>query len=272
MAHCPIPLDLAPSYGKYVDQWPELCGYGKDEPGAADEGEARGMVTMFNQNGARPYRAGSAITSESLMRFGDGLDIWLCYMDDYSDIIQRRAHELGKELGAYCCSLRGTNAPLNRYLTGWWAYKNRPSTLLSWVAFDTMVHNPNVKEPSCVQADGTWTPCGYYEYFLQAPDGPISSVGAEGRRDGVVDYTILRELERAILRSTNYELADDASHWLQDQVDKADTNFWPNDEVPWGSGEDGEPMHWDIKDSALPPITEFNALRAKALEFIEELR
>ena len=128
--HC-NPPDIAGAYqyGKRVDEWPELLGYGKDEPGNTERGEAdaRGMVKMFNNAG---YRSGSAISATSIYRFGDGLDIWICLMSDFNDAIKREAARQEKELWAYSCTTRGTNAPLNRYFSGWWAFKNRPKVLM----------------------------------------------------------------------------------------------------------------------------------------------
>jgi len=280
--HCnPPDIDEAPKYGKHVDRWPELLGYGKDEAPAteAGEAEARGMVTMFNRNGKRYYRSGAAMSNTAILRFGDGINIWVCHMGDLTDVVKCEAIRQGKSLWSYCCQLRGTNAPLNRYLSGWWAYKNRPEGMLSWTYMDSMLRWDRTV-PSSVRPDGTWAPCGYYEYCLDAPDGPISSVGAEARRDGIVDYMILRELERTILATkldmeTDPErtvLAQEAMAWLQDNVDRVDTNFWPEDHPPEGDCVPPNPCHWDTVDLAMPPLREFTALRRQALDYVQRLR
>jgi len=281
--HCnPPDIDGAYQYGKRVEDWPELLGYGKDEPGntVQDEAEARGMVSMFNNNGERRYRSGSAIAGNSIYRFGDGLDIWICLMSDLTDAIRREAQRQDKELWAYSCTTRGTNAPLNRYFSGWWCFKNRPKVLMQWCYMDRMLIRDR-KVPSCVHEDGSWTPVGYYEYCLASPSGPISSVGADARRDGVVDYMVLCELERAILAArvnadedpVFHALIKEASQWLQDQTDLADTNFWPNDVQPEGDCTTGN-CHWDARDLVAPPegLRDFNGLRRQAMEYTDSLK
>jgi len=276
----PSVLDDAPQYGRHVEQWPELVGYSRDEPGCTDvmENESRSTAAMYREAG---YRSGSAITAPSIYRMGDGLDIWICIMEDMSDLLRREAQRQGAELWTYSCRIRGTNAPLNRYFSGWWAFATRPGALMLWVYMDRMLATQaSVTVPSIVHPDGTWTPCGYFEYTLGAPDGPISSVGAEARRDGIVDYMVLQELERAILAArveqevqpNLHSLVQEASQWLQDNVDKVDTNFWPNDYIAWGGGEGGDPLHWDSVDLAQPPLSNFNELRAQAIEYTRKLQ
>lgn len=276
---CHWPADLTEAYewGRYTDQWPELLGYGRDEPPCTDQGdwEARGMVEMFNNGG---YRSGSAMSDKNIYRIGQDIDIWILHMQDYNDTIKREAIRLGKELWVYSCHLRGTNAPMNRYWSGWWAFANRPGALLNWCYMDHMLAY-GLEEPSSVQPDGRWTPCGYYEYHLGAPDGPIGSVGAEARRDGIVDYRILRELERALLAARvnepddieYYKLIGEVGTWLQTNIDKVDTQFWPNNERPW-TGPDGVPMHWDNLDLSTPGISDLNMLRRQAIEYTQRLR
>ena len=272
--HCnPPDIDGAYQYGKRVEDWPELLGYGKDEPGNTEQGEAeaRGMVRMFNGAG---YRSGSAINANSIYRFGDGLDIWICIMSDFSDTLKREALRQDKELWAYSCTTRGTNAPLNRYFSGWWCFKNRPKVLMQWCYMDRMLIWDRTV-PSCVHEDGSWTPCGYYEYNIGAPDGPISSVGSDARRDGIVDYMVLRELERAILAArvnanedpVFHAMIKEASQWLQDQTDLVDTNFWPGDYEPVGDCVLPNPCHWDAKDLTPPPFGDFGGLRRQAMEY-----
>ena len=279
-ARSPVDLDEAPQYGRHVDRWPELIGYGKDEASAnaSGEAEARGMVQMFH-SGEHPYRSGAAMHDIAILKFGDGIDIWICHVDNMSDLLKREARRQGKALWAYCARVRGTNAPLNRYLSGWWAYANRPEGLLSWTHLDYMLRW-DLTVPSAVHPDGTWTPMGYYEYCLDAPDGPLSSVGAEGRRDGVVDYMVLRDLERALLSTkldsdedpARVALVEEALLWLQDNVDRVDVNFWPDDKKPFGDCKPGNPCHWDTVDMVLPPIRDFNALRRTALGYARRLR
>jgi len=280
--HCnPPDIDEATKYGKHVDRWPELLGYGKDEAATNADGEsqARGMVSMFNRNGKRHYRSGAAMNNASILRFGDGIDIWVCLMADLTDLVKREAARQKKALWSYCCQLRGTNAPLNRYQSGWWAFKNRPEGMLSWTYMDSMLR-PDRPVPSSVRPDGTWAPCGYYEYCLDAPDGPISSVGAEARRDGIVDYMVLRELERAILAAEldtdadpeRVALAREAMAWLQDNTDQVDVNFWPDDHPPFGNCVPPEPCHWDTVDMAAPALHDFSALRRQAIEYTQRLQ
>jgi len=67
-------------------------------------------------------------------------------------------------------------------------------------------------------------------------------------------------------------LIKEASQWLQDNVDRVDTNFWPRDDVPWGDCVLPTPCHWDMIDLTIPPFYgRFNALRQEAMTYAQQL-
>ena len=174
-----------------ADEWPEVLGYNADEAGPNQR------PIMERQQAAwdgLDVRNGSATGTASLFAISDVMDLWLPYVTSWTPLLAAKAAEEGAELGQYICGWRGTNAPMHRYMTGIWRWITRPKMLLLW----SYMHDPK----SRVDPDGKWNAKRSFEYALAAPDGPISTVGLEGFRDGAVDYRVLRELERVLRKAS----------------------------------------------------------------------
>ena len=114
----------------------------------------------------------------------------------------------------------------------------------------------------CVHMDGTWNAGRSNDFALASPDGPISTVGLEGWREGIVDYRILRELERQIELHGDSPAAWPAARWLQVLADKVDTLLYP---------EGMKRGYWWDSDLTVPAVADFNAMRKEALEYLDQL-
>jgi len=251
-------LDEAKELGQHTEQWPELIGYNWDEPGATEE-TARGVAAESEAWHEAGYRTGTALSANSAFLFGELLDIWILHMDTVSKYIRRHAKNLGAEFWMYNCTARGTNAPLHRYYNGIYTFAVRPRVNLMWA----YMHDAK----SRINKDGTWWYNGCCEHALLTPDGPISTVGLEGYRDGTVDYRVLRELERLIEANPKHKVTPEAAAWLQDLVDRVDTRFWPGGR----HADDYSDYPWDGRDTVVPPITDFSEMRRQALGYLAQI-
>jgi len=248
-------IEDARSKAKYADRWPELIGYNADEPSPSNFEQVASVAREYHECG---FRTGTAISGAATLAFGELLDICCVHMDGITRPVLDKLRREDVEFWTYNCTLRGTNAPLHRYYTGVWTWKVRPMVNLSW----GYMHDGNSK----IREDGTWNALRVCEHALGTPDGPMSTVGLEGWREGIVDYRLLRELERQIVAHPSHEQAADAGEWLQDLSDRVDTRFWPG-----GRGPGYAQYYWDVPDTAVPPIADFNAMRKQALEYLDQL-
>ncbi len=249
--------------GKHSKDWPELIQYGSDEPpptlaaGKSARALTREMHEIGRQEGI-PMRTATAIGSGACFLFGDELDVWVV-ANSVIEPLRARCERDGNEWWMYNCRIQGTNPSLHRYWTGVWTWKNRPRVNLVW----GYTHDAESK----VLPDGTWNAKYLLEHALPTPEGPMSTAGLEGFRDGTVDYRILRHLERLVEENPENENAPAIAAWLQDLYDQAyPGTFWIG--LP--------PLYWEINYKAgtvlgtvLPPV-DCVKMREQALKFIEQ--
>lgn len=237
--------------GRDSEAWPELIAYNHDEPRRDQEDSVRAASRTVHDAG---LRTGTAMGAASAFLMGDCLDIWIVHMNVVNDTLRELCRRQDAEWWVYNCNLRGTNAPLHRYYTGAWTWKVRPKVNLLWA----YQHGGT----SLVHKDGTWAPGRAWEHALGAPDGPMSTVGLEGVRDGIIDYRVLRRLEQLVAAHPRHEKVPEIAHWLQSITDRVDTQFWPLGRDP-GYAEE----FWDVPDTAVPPI-DGARMRRKALQYM----
>ena len=92
---------------------PELLGENFDEP---DVGAAKGVAENTARWHALGLRSATAINGRAVLQYpDDALDVWIVHMDSLSETVKAECTRRGKELWAYNCILRGTNAPVHRY-------------------------------------------------------------------------------------------------------------------------------------------------------------
>ena len=96
-----------------------------------------------------------------------------------------------------------------------------------------------------------------------ATNGPLPTVALEGYRDGIVDYRILRDLERAIMINPKASAVPEATIWLQQLREKAEGGIWR---------DPGYNQLWDYLDTVQPPIESFDDVRHRALELTQRIR
>ena len=92
---------------------------------------------------------------------------------------------------------------------------------------------------------------------LPSPQGPITTVGLTGFRDGTVDYRILCQLDRLMVDDPRHESVPEIAGWLQKFRDK----------VPMPLVVEGR----DVADTADPPV-DCVAIRRQALDYIAKLK
>jgi len=250
-------------------EWPELLGYNWDEPPATVEA-GQNVAHYSKQWREAKYRTCVAMSAASAFLYGELLDVWVIYADKSTEALKAECARQNAEYWVYFNN-RGTNAPFNRYYTGLWTWTVRPKVALRWA----YTHFPWAR----VNEDGTWEASGYHEHVLPSPDGPISSVGYEGMRDGIIDYMVLRELERQLEARRQDPLVPEIAQWLQDLREAVQWDLYPdlrdgNDYGELSEKEDQSygPWYWDAADMAEPPIADMNSVRKKACDYLDRLR
>jgi len=265
---------------KYPDRWPEtLLWMTIDEPAPEAAGPA---IAAFQEGQASTGRSGCALGSDSCFAYGRHADVWIVMMQRLTTALIDKAERDGAEIWVYNCHIRGTNAPLHRYYTGAWTLKVRHATERVTPTLVNLMWTYMHDNGSRINEDGTWHALRVCEHALGAPDGPVGTVGLEGYRDGVLDFRILRELERELAKwprhkgdwpsdkTTNpYGIVDDSARWLQSVLDDSPLAFYPPGE---GWRDFRECYSWDVPDTAHPRHKDFVGIRRKALEYLMELR
>jgi hypothetical protein len=168
--------------------WPEFLFYVSDEPGSPDRIEAakKQLAAYAGVEGVRTVTAGLDVEA-----LGQLYDVWIqnVAMDETT---RQRAAEWGKELWAYDCVLHGATPQQDRYLAGLYAWRWRLRGLFQWA----YTHFPE----RFVTPAGAWkdTDDWQYGYVVAGPDGPIPTLGWEGRREGIDDYRYFHTLETLV--------------------------------------------------------------------------
>ena len=214
--------------------WPELVGYGPDEPGYPSPHSA----SLEEENGALRQiskRQAAAICARGAYGFGDYFDIWIMESGHITAELAAEAERLGAEIWTYAGG-GGAKGPLKeRYFAGLfvWAKKARGHT--TW-------HH--------------YAQTGYKMIWMrQGDDGPMPSVGWEARRDGIDDLRYLQMLEDRVAANPAEPAAALAGGWLEGLRSRIHFAPDPNQARP------GVPMD----------LEEYEWIRNKAAEYIQQL-
>ena len=214
-------------------EWPELIGYGIDEPGLDKKDALAEDARQWHE--VAKVRTGTAILGPAALAIGDPLDIWVIHLATMSDEVVMAAQARGKDRWLYNCELRGSNAPLHRYYTGVYTWAMAPAVCLTW----TYCHDP----ASRIRPDGTWNLLRVHDAATCDRDGyPIPTVALEGMSDGIIDSRLLQELQRLNTPEGNAYLSD-----LRAKVDQKFSLLRRNH--GWTAFN-----VWDVRDTAVPPI------------------
>ena len=236
--------------------WPELLIYSVDEPSP----ESEPQVAKFHANVKElGFRDITAIDDRSAWLMGKYLDIWVVHIH-VTSALQEYARRLGAEVWTYNCIARGTNPRFHRHYAGLYTWATRLKGNFIWA----YVHYLD----SLVKPDGTWAPRRMWEYVLPTPEGPIPTVGWEGRRDGIVDYRVMRLLEETLLKNPAHPRTPEIATWLDDLRRRASANPWHGYSTPTS-------YRWDHPDTVEPvgfEAGDYDAIRRQAIAYILELR
>ncbi len=170
--------------------WPPLLFYVADEPNNAERvaGVRETFGRLYSQ--VPEARTVTAIGQYGVEHVGELYDVWIAGVSDVDEATVARAEEMGKELWGYDCNQRGQSPRFDRYACGFYTWSAGLRGLGQWAYYST--------EPLTRDADGTWAVPEDWSQWYMAPSeqGPVGTIGWEGRREGVEDYRCLRTLER----------------------------------------------------------------------------
>ncbi len=214
------------------DSYPELVGYGPDEPRPEDGPAVSAAVGRWHEMGKR---CAAAVKVESL-KASEALDIWIVNARGLGPECVREGHDLWM----YECRFRGTNFDLHRYWTGLYSYAmhKRFGVKQCW----TWGYLHDSDSMFRVGREGTWRfdLSGRYEHAIAGPDGPIGSVGLDGMAAGIVDFRILNALDKS----------GGGKGWLPRLLDRVPSRFWEGTDT--GQVPLSRPNMWDLHDAAKP--------------------
>ncbi len=238
--------------------WPELLAYGADEPNTPES--AWNALPGFEKIHGHGMRTVTANDELGVGYLGELIDVWVLAMPRAIDSgVLKWAEHWGKEVWTYSIQHRATNARWNRqyaglFTWGWglrgncpWAYTNH--------------------EKYAIYPDGSGTPGISNGFVLPTPEGIVTSVGWEGRREGIKDYCALQMLEK-LLEGKQGPVVAQARQFLADtktKVQKAD--FW--------HGHEETDYYWDRPDTHdiyADSQLDVGTLRLKVLKFIQDLQ
>ena len=246
----------------------EFLLYGPDEPSPDSRAECEASLARARGAGMRHVTAISAISAWSGL--GSLFDIWVVHPDNGIEMpdmiaggitptLQEYAKQSGASIWHYHCGMRGTNPKLQRYYSGLFTWAVGAKGCFRWA----YVHDKN----SCIRQDGTWNALQTNEFVLPTPDGPMPTVGWEGVREGVLDYRIIRALEKKVINATGKmaeaEKTAKAALWLARLKHSVDPRFYGD--FKWTDKD----YFWDRPDVYDPGI-DLAKMRADAIEHLAE--
>ncbi len=237
---------------------PEIDGhrfmlFGPDEPSLERRQECADSLVVARKLGMQHV---TAINPRATWAFGELFDVCIVLRNGLTPALHDYAKEVGMELWMYDCSMRGTNPQMHRYFSGLYTWAVGAKGCYRWA----YVHD----KKSCVLPDGQWNARMDHEYVLPGPDGPISTLGWEGVREGILDYRVIRALETKVLAGRGNPKTAEAALWLARWKHSVDPKLYRG---PAGLG--GHPNRDNLLDTFDPGI-DLENLRAQAIEFLSD--
>jgi len=232
-------------------EWPEWYIPPRDEPMPCDEAEVREKAQPIIDAGVKTCACTGA---ESMLIYGDVIDWWLVRPEGLTRTLQEKARQEGKLLWVYLSQIRGTNAPLHRYLTGLWAWATGIEGVLLWTYMHSIA--------SFRDAAGGWHNQSASDHALATPSGPLPTVGLVGMYQGLVDHAVLTELERRVRDEAMHSPreAEFVSVWLQQVRECVQWCFWP--------GRRPDSKAFDRSDIMLPEVPSMGEVRRRCLQHL----
>ena len=174
------------------NDWPEPLIYGPDEPGEHTD--------LTRTDIARAaMRTATSMKLHAWPKYGKHFDVWILCGGGVTQETVEKAQASGSEVWTYICNRRGTNAAFNRFYSGVYTWALR------------------------LKGNFCWAYCDYeqgFSWILPEDDGPVPTIGWESRREGILDYRLLRACEIQALDSDT-PLAGEALMWLRELRDRA---------------------------------------------------
>jgi hypothetical protein len=241
-----LPGSITPAIGRTLQDtkpegWPELVFYGPDEPSVGAVPAAARWTRTWHAEG---LRMATALTAASVQVNPSAWDIWLVRHGDLIRRLQALAATNDAELGTYDHRMRGTNYRLNRFYAGLYTWAHYLKANYLWA----YTHDPNIGVTE--DSANIDIPHGY---VLPHPEGPLPTIGLKGRRDGILDYRLLRAVEQQCPEARQF-LAELRAQVPRESYDDPVAGYY-----------------WDTPDTYDPmPNVDFETLRQRLLGYLED--
>jgi len=163
--------------------WPEFLFYVNDEPSSKAAVEATRPVLEQIKAWKLPLRTVTA--GLDIPGLGHLYDVWIQIESDVNFETIAAARKNHAELWTYNCNVAYVNAPFDRALYGFWAYRSGVRGVARWAYHD--------QKTARVDDDGTihGAASPHLSRVFTSSKGPVPTVGWEATREGVEDYRLM---------------------------------------------------------------------------------
>lgn len=228
--------------------WPELVVASVDEPNATQETV---LKTYSDCAHAFGIRIGTAVAGyvctgyreelpwcapenvgHKVPGIGKWLDIWVVLVGTLTQGTRAACGRRDAMLGGYLAY--PSNAQLDRFTFGLWAWKARTKTNLIWAYVDP-------------------TPEWDYSRIVETPEGPVDKPGMDGLAAGIMDYRVLQGVRD--LRTK------ESWAWLKKVEKQTPLGWWPNSYV----------AGWELQSTQVPTV-DMDAVRQEGIRLLQEAR
>lgn len=164
-------------------KWPTPLLYVHDEPSTPERIAAVRPILERIKSWNLPVRTVTA--GLDIAELGHLYDMWIQIQFDINSETIMAAREQGAELWTYDCRVPYTNAPFNRALYGFWAYRAGLKGVGRWAYHDTT----NTYFDNDGVMHGGVGP--RLSHIVPSADGPVPTAAWEAAREGVNDYRLM---------------------------------------------------------------------------------
>ena len=235
--------------------WPELLLYGRDEPGPKHAEQLMKMLGPWKK--VPDIRIVTAMSITAAYCLGFLHDVWIMHIGQVTPEVIKEAKRLGAEVWTYSYDLRGTNPLAHRYYSGLytWSFGLRGNFLWAYAYGQFFLTEA-----------GAYSQTPYFGCIVPSADGPLPTVGWEGRREGIDDYRYLALLYNSIARvPADDPIAAAARAWLDELRGKVGWDFYRQVEVGNRSSVD-----W-LDPNPTISVADYDRMRQIASDYIIRL-
>ena len=180
-------------------QWPQLLLYVSDEPSTRERIDAVKPILQEIKSWDRPVATVTA--GLDVPELGDLYDVWIQAESEINVETVLAAKDHGAELWTYNCTMPFRNAPFNRSLYGFWAYRAEVGGVMRWAYYDARTFYYD--EKGTLQGNVGQS----LSQIVPSSNGPVPTVAWEATREGTEDYRLMSLFDDTVERAKSRSAA-----------------------------------------------------------------